>query len=219
LLAPGRCGPWGISTSCGALSASYRVEVSPSGPPGCREESVCFSCSPPVLNGYCSTVGLMSSAVLGFDESRRPTPWSAQQERKDPLEEAISLGIAKQLTNILRDVGEDARRGRIYLPLSELALFDYTEKDLFNGVVDLRWRELMRFQIHRARKYYAQAERSISALSRDSRWPVWAALMLYKAILNVIERNQYDVFTQRAYVPRTQQLLYLPVAWLRAQAL
>ncbi|NET05452.1 MAG: phytoene synthase [Symploca sp. SIO2B6] len=175
------------------------------------------------LNLYCyrvaGTVGLMSSAVLGFDESRRPTPWSAQQERKDPLEEAISLGIAKQLTNILRDVGEDARRGRIYLPLSELALFDYTEKDLFNGVVDLRWRELMRFQIHRARKYYAQAERSISALSRDSRWPVWAALMLYKAILNVIERNQYDVFTQRAYVPRTQQLLYLPVAWLRAQAL
>ena len=174
------------------------------------------------LNLYCyrvaGTVGLMSCAVLGLESSSQ-TPWSEPLNAKDPTEDAIALGIACQLTNILRDVGEDARRGRIYLPLEELALFDYTETDLFNGVVDSRWRKLMRFQIQRARKYYVQAERSITALSGDSRWPVWAASMLYYRILDAIERNDYDVFSKRAFVPKTKKLLYLPVAWLRAQVL
>ncbi|MGB7441024.1 MAG: 15-cis-phytoene synthase CrtB [Coleofasciculaceae cyanobacterium] len=175
------------------------------------------------LSLYCyrvaGTVGLMSSAVLGFDESLRTAPWIRRQDNQEPAEQAIALGIAKQLTNILRDVGEDARRGRIYIPLEDLALFNYTEKDLFNGVVDERWQELMRFQIQRARKYYAQAEKGIRELQRDSRWPIWAALMLYRGILDVIEHNQYDVFNKRAYVPQPNKLLYLPVAWLRAQAL
>ena len=175
------------------------------------------------LKLYCyrvaGTVGLMTSPVLGFDDSRSKAPWDLQRGVNDPVEEAIALGIANQLANILRDVGEDARRGRIYLPLEELALFDYTEQDLFNGVVDERWRELMRFQIQRARKFFTQAESGIRGLSPDSRWPVWAALMLYQGILDVIERNQYDVFSRRAYVPKPQKLLSLPVAWLRAQAL
>ena len=175
------------------------------------------------LKLYCyrvaGTVGLMTSPVLCVDYSCSKTPWVCNGDTYNPVEEAIALGIANQLTNILRDVGEDASRGRIYLPLEELALFDYTEEDLFNGVVDDRWRELMRFQIQRARKYYTQAERGIRALSSDSRWPVWAALMLYQGILDVIERNQFDVFSQRAYVPKPQKLLLLPVAWLRAQAL
>jgi phytoene synthase len=175
------------------------------------------------LKLYCyrvaGTVGLMTSPVLGFDDSCSSTPWTSQLGSNNPVEEAIALGIANQLTNILRDVGEDANRGRIYLPLEELALFDYTEEDLLNGVVDDRWRELMRFQIQRARKYYTQAERGIRALSPDARWPVWAALMLYQGILDVIERNQYDVFSRRAYVPKPRKLLTLPIAWLRAQAL
>lgn len=175
------------------------------------------------LRLYCyrvaGTVGLMTSPVLGFDESGSQTPWAGYLDAYDPLEEAIALGIAKQLTNILRDVGEDARRGRIYLPLEELALFGYTEEDLLNGVVNERWRELMRFQIQRARKFYAQAEKGIRALSPDARWPVWSALTHYQGILDAIERNQYDVFTQRAYVPKSQKLLMLPVAWLRAQVL
>lgn len=175
------------------------------------------------LKLYCyrvaGTVGLMTSPVLGFDDSGSKAPWDWQQDSYNPVEEAIALGIANQLTNILRDVGEDAQRGRIYLPLEDLALFNYTEQDLFNGVVDDRWRELMRFQIQRARKFFCQAERGIRSLSTDSRWPVWAALMLYQGILDVIEHNQYDVFTKRAYVPKPQKLLALPVAWLRAQAL
>jgi len=175
------------------------------------------------LNLYCyrvaGTVGIMSAAVMGTDVGRQTAPWAVNREPVNPIEEAIALGIANQLTNILRDVGEDARRGRIYIPLEELALFDYTEEDLFNGVVDGRWRALMQFQIQRARKTFAQAEQGISFLSRDARFPVWTALMLYRQILDVIERNQYDVFRKRAYVSGPRKLLSLPLARLRAEVL
>lgn len=175
------------------------------------------------LNLYCyrvaGTVGLMSAAVMGVDTSQQSSPWNRNQPPVDPREEAIALGIANQLTNILRDVGEDARRGRIYLPLEDLALFNYTESDLFNGVIDDRWRELMKFQIRRARKFFAEAERGISSLSRDARFPVWSALILYRQILDAIERNQYDVFTKRAYVPGFRKLLSLPLARLRSEVL
>lgn len=175
------------------------------------------------LNLYCyrvaGTVGLMSTAVMGLDTASFTTPWGRYQEPYIPTEEAITLGIAKQLTNILRDVGEDARRGRIYIPLEDLARFNYAEQDLFKGVVNERWWELMQFQIQRTRQVYAKAEKGISHLSPDARWPVWAAMMSYSQILGRIERNQYDVFRQRAYVPQLQKLRTLPVAWLRSQVL
>lgn len=175
------------------------------------------------LKLYCyrvaGTVGLMSTAVMGVDQSRGAACWNWHWDGRSPAEEAIALGIANQLTNILRDVGEDARRGRIYLPLEDLALFNYTEQDLFNGVVDERWRELMRFQISRARKFYASAEKGISVLSPDIRWPVWAALMLYRNILEAIERNDYNVFQRRAYVSTPRKLLCLPTALLRSKIL
>ncbi len=174
------------------------------------------------LDLYCyrvaGTVGLMSSTVLGYDLSGGTAPWQPDTIRI-PKQEAIALGIANQLTNILRDVSEDADRGRIYLPLEDLARFNYTEADLFNGVNDERWQGLIRFEIQRARRYFDDAERGIRALNRDARWPVWTALMLYKGILDVIEANNFDVFSQRAYVPTSKKMLYLPIAWLRAQAL
>lgn len=173
------------------------------------------------LKLYCyrvaGTVGLMSESVMGVDTSLCNTPWYRPEDSNDPRAEAIALGIANQLTNILRDVGEDARRGRIYIPQEDLALFNYTEADLFNGVVDDRWRELMKYQIQRARKFYVSAERGISKLSPDARFPVWSALMLYSKILDVIERNQYDVFRKRAYVPGWQKMMCLPIAKLRAE--
>ncbi|MGB3614833.1 MAG: 15-cis-phytoene synthase CrtB [Elainellaceae cyanobacterium] len=175
------------------------------------------------LNLYCyrvaGTVGLMSNHVMGADTSQMSTPWHQDSADSNPEKEAIALGIANQLTNILRDVGEDARRGRIYLPLEDLALFNYTEADLINGVIDERWQELMRFQIQRARKFYAQAESGICRLSSDARWPVWTALMLYRQILDEIERNQYDVFTRRAYVPGFRKLLTVASARVRAEVL
>jgi len=108
---------------------------------------------------------------------------------------------------------------RIYLPLEDLERFNYSEDDLLKGVNDHRWQALMRFQIERARYYYDSAERGIRALNPDSRWPVWAALLLYQGILDVIEANNYDVFARRAFVPLAKKMLYLPVAWLRSQAL
>ncbi len=172
---------------------------------------------------YCyrvaGTVGLMSTAVMGVDKSPNTVPWNQNKQPYIPTEEAIALGIAHQLTNILRDVGEDAQRGRIYIPQEDLARFNYTEQDLFKGVVDERWRSLMRFQMQRARQFYSKAEKGISHLSPDARLPVWAALIHYSRILNVIERNNYDVFSQRAYVPGFQKLRSLPVAWLRSQVL
>jgi phytoene synthase len=169
---------------------------------------------------YCyrvaGTVGLMSNAIVGVDIGQYTAPWSANR-LQIPTEEAVALGIAKQLTNILRDVGEDAERGRIYLPLDDLALFNYSEQDLLNRVVNNNWRELMKFQIQRARKYYRQAESGISRLSPDVRWPVWAALLLYQQILDSIERNDYDVFNRRAYVTTSQKLWGLPGSLILAQ--
>ena len=174
------------------------------------------------LELYCyrvaGTVGLMSSDVLGIDNSSRTAPWSLNREYL-PQEEAIALGIANQLTNILRDIGEDAQRGRIYLPLEDLEQFGYSEEELLKGVIDERWRSLMSFEIERAKQYFKQAEKGIKALNSDSRWPVWASLMIYQGILDYIEKNQYDVFNQRAFVPKPRKILYLPVSWLRAQAL
>ncbi|KKJ00521.1 15-cis-phytoene synthase CrtB [Prochlorothrix hollandica] len=177
------------------------------------------------LELYCyrvaGTVGLMSTTVMGVEPHTSLSPWLTPEAASYvPVQEAVTLGIANQLTNILRDVGEDARRrGRIYLPLDELAQFNYTEDDLVNGVIDDRWRAFMRFQLDRARYFYQEAERGIGALSRDGRWPVWASLMLYSQILDVIEENDYDVFNRRAYVPNLRKFMSLPVAWTRAIAL
>ncbi|MGF1571384.1 MAG: 15-cis-phytoene synthase CrtB [Nodosilinea sp.] len=174
------------------------------------------------LELYCyrvaGTVGLMSTTVMGLDTQLQTAPWFRAGDL-DPTKQAISLGIANQLTNILRDVGEDARRGRIYLPLADLEQFKYTEADLMAGVVDDRWRSLMAFQIQRARQFYADAEKGISLLSADSRWPVWSALELYRKILDVIEENDYDVFTRRAYVSSFRKLLTLPNTLLKARVL
>eukprot|EP00244_Chara_vulgaris_P008486 TRINITY_DN3345_c0_g2_i2.p1 TRINITY_DN3345_c0_g2~~TRINITY_DN3345_c0_g2_i2.p1 ORF type:complete len:165 (-),score=26.44 TRINITY_DN3345_c0_g2_i2:138-632(-) len=129
---------------------------------------------------------------------------------------ALALGIANQLTNILRDVGEDASRGRIYLPLDELDMFGLTEKDIFAGKVTPKWREFMRFQIRRARKFFREAEKGTAELRKESRWPVWASLMIYGQILDAIEANDYDNFSKRAYVGKWSKLVALPQAYLRA---
>jgi phytoene synthase len=174
------------------------------------------------LSLYCyrvaGTVGLMSTTVMGVDSQLQTAPWS-QPDQLDPTEQAVALGIANQLTNILRDVGEDARRGRIYLPLEDLKRFNYSESDLTNGVIDDRWRNLMQFQIARARQFYTDAEQGISLLSPDARWPVWSALALYRQILDVIEENDYDVFNNRAYVPSFRKLMTLPGTLLKSRVL
>jgi phytoene synthase len=128
------------------------------------------------------------------------------------------LGIANQLTNILRDVGEDRGRGRIYLPQDDLARFGYSEAELLAGVLNDNWRDLMRFQVERARAWFNRSEAGVRWLAPDARWPVWASLRLYRGILDVIEQHNYDVFNKRAYVPRAGKLLDLPLSYVIAQA-
>ncbi len=170
------------------------------------------------LELYCyrvaGTVGLMTQAVMGLDPAYTTAPWS---ERPDPTEAAVALGIANQLTNILRDVGEDRGRGRIYLPQEDLARFGYSEAELLSGTLNDNWRALMTFQLERARSWFARSEAGVRWLSADARWPVWTSLRLYRGILDAIERRGFDVFNHRAYVPTAGKLLDLPWSFVLAQ--
>ena len=170
------------------------------------------------LRLYCyrvaGTVGLMTEGVMGIDQAYTTAPWSHVPNTSDA---AVALGIANQLTNILRDVGEDRGRGRIYLPQEDLERFGYSEEDLMAGRLNDAWRALMAFQLERAREWFARSEAGVRWLSADARWPVWTSLRLYRSILDVIEQLDYDVFQNRAYVGRLGKMLELPRSYVIAQ--
>jgi phytoene synthase len=153
------------------------------------------------LRRYCyhvaGTVGLLVAPILGCQD-------------EGALPHAVELGIAMQLTNILRDVGEDARRGRLYLPLDELAAFGCDPEAVLRGRPSGRFRELLAFQAARARGLYAEARRGLPALSPSGRLTTLAASELYASILTAIEESDYDVFGARAYVPNARKLGALP---------
>ncbi|XP_068654668.1 phytoene synthase 2, chloroplastic-like [Aristolochia californica] len=161
---------------------------------------------------YCyyvaGTVGLVSVPVMGICPKSKATSESVYNA-------ALSLGIANQLTNILRDVGEDARRGRVYLPQDELAHAGLSDDDIFRGKVTDKWKSFMKDQIKRARLFFNEAEKGVSELNSASRWPVLASLLLYRQILDAIEANDYNNFTKRAYVGKAKKLVSLPVAYAR----
>jgi 15-cis-phytoene synthase len=144
--------------------------------------------------GSAAVVGLMMCRVVGVADGKA-----------DP--HAGALGVAMQLSNFLRDVGEDWRRGRVYLPLEDLARFGYTERDLASGLVDERFVDLMRFEIGRARKLYEIADEGIAYIPRGRRFPVVVARELYAAILDRIEAQGYDVFSRRAQVSRPGKVM------------
>jgi phytoene synthase len=130
---------------------------------------------------------------------------------------AIKLGLALQMTNILRDVAEDWQRGRVYLPQDELVAFGLTEGTIADGHVTERWRQFMRFQIERNRRLYAEAWPGIEMLNRDGRFAIAAAAGLYGAILEDIERHDYDVFSRRAHINRWGKLRRLPGLWKQSR--
>jgi len=167
------------------------------------------------LKLYCyrvaGTVGLMTQNVMGIDSAYTSAPWSA---KPDPSEAAIALGIANQLTNILRDVGEDRHRGRIYLPQADIEKFNYSEEELLKGKINKQWKALMNFQLTRAREWFQKSEDGIKWLSSDARWPVWTSLRLYRGILDSIERLDYDVFNNRAFVKKSVKALEIPISFL-----
>lgn len=154
--------------------------------------------------GVASTVGLMSMYIIGFRPTATPY--------------AVKMGVALQLTNILRDVGEDYRYGRLYLPLDELAYFGLSEMDIAAQRVDERWREFMRYQIARNRRLYAEAMPGIQHLERSGRFAVRAAATLYEAILADIEAHDFDVFTRRAHVSDLEKARLLFEVMRRDQA-
>jgi len=160
------------------------------------------------LRDYCylvaSTVGLLTAPILGY--------------RDGALEYGIALGRAMQMTNILRDVGEDARMDRIYLPAEDLRRFGCSEEQILTSRLDDNFVALMRFQIERVRDMYAQAEPGIALLSAESRYTVRVALSLYRHILDRIEANGYDVFSKRAYVPIRMKLSLALAAALQRPA-
>jgi phytoene synthase len=156
------------------------------------------------LYGYCyrvaSAVGLACIHVWGF-------------HREDALPAAESAGIALQLTNILRDVAEDADRGRVYLPQEDLRAFGVLSDDLHRGVCNDRFRALMRFQAERARGYYEAALPLTAALAPPGRAVFLVILRTYRALLDAIVDRDFDVFTTRVRLPRWRKL------WLAARAL
>ncbi len=157
---------------------------------------------------YCyrvaSTVGFMASEIFGYTDEKT-------------LDYAEALGIAMQLTNILRDVKEDAAMNRIYLPQEDLRKFNVSEQQFFDGEFDKNFVELMKFQINRAKNYYATAEKGIALLEKDTRFTVLLAARIYGQILQKIEQQNYDVFLKRAHTTMTQKIFSIPKIWLEAK--
>jgi phytoene synthase len=149
------------------------------------------------LYEYCyrvaSVVGLVCIHIFGFHT----------EAAKDYAE---SCGVAFQLTNILRDVREDAERNRIYIPLEDLDAFNYSEDDLFNCVKDSRFREMMEFEVNRARDYYDRAKPLVPLVDMTSRAGLAAMIGIYSTLLNRIEEHDYDVFSERIALTTTEKI-------------
>ena len=140
------------------------------------------------LYRYCfhvaSAVGFVCLQIFGFEDDRAK-------------EYAEKCGIAFQLTNILRDVREDASMGRIYLPAEDLRKFQYSPEELRNGVVDERFRNLMRFEADRARKHYVQARNLLPLVEKSSKPALWAMMAIYEGLLDRIVERRFDVFQNK----------------------
>ena len=150
------------------------------------------------LTQYCyqvaGAVGLCCIHIWGFHDERA-------------LMRAVDCGIAFQLTNILRDLGEDARMGRCYLPREDLKRFDYGEDEIAAGLRDERFFALMQFEVERTRSYYHRAEELFAYLDPPGQ-PIYSAMLkIYGGLLEKIERSDYDVYSRRIQLPRWRKLM------------
>ncbi len=166
----------------------------------------------PALERYCegvaSSVGEMCTHVFGVPGGERMRVIAVRYAR--------TLGVAMQLTNILRDVGEDAARGRCYLPIADLALFGLTQQDVLerpNLASDERWRHLMVFEVARARSLYRVANPGIAMLTPDAQSCATACAKGYAEILSAIEARNYDTISARARVGHLTRVSILWDAW------
>ncbi len=156
------------------------------------------------LREYCyhaaSTVGLICTEIFGY-------------KNEEAKEYAINLGIALQLTNILRDIKSDAKRGRIYLPQEDLERFGYTESELFAGVYNENFRRLMAFESSRAREYFRLALEHLS--EEDKPLFIAARIMeaIYSRILTAIERAGYNVFERKIRLSAFRKVMVTFEVW------
>jgi phytoene synthase len=149
------------------------------------------------LREYCyrvaSAVGLVSIQIFGYDDPQAKV-------------HAIDLGLAMQLTNIIRDVGEDAGNDRFYIPQDELVRFGCTEEQLRTGTIDDNLVALMRFQADRAHRYFASSTALFPLLDSRSRGCASGLHQIYSKLLERIERRGYDVFSERVSLPAWEKL-------------
>jgi phytoene synthase len=159
------------------------------------------------LHRYCylvaSVVGFVCINVWGFDAVDGKA-----------MEYAEACGLAFQLTNILRDVNEDAQRDRIYLPHEDLKRFSVTEEQILNGEITAQFKSLMQFECERARLYYREAEKLIPLIDPAGRPTYQIMIRIYRGILDSIERNRFDVHSKRARVSTPKKLGIVAQAWL-----
>lgn len=153
---------------------------------------------------YCyrvaGTVGLISAPILGL-------------RSEAALPHAVELGVAMQLTNMLRDVAEDAAAGRLYLPLDDLAKFDVDPDSVLQGQPTGDFAGLIAFEIDRARRYYQAARVGMAHLDLTGQVTTLASSHLYGKILDEIEGMGHDVFRQRAFVGTARKMREMPIVF------
>ncbi|MCF8150955.1 MAG: presqualene diphosphate synthase HpnD [Burkholderiaceae bacterium] len=159
------------------------------------------------LHLYCyrvaSVVGLLTAEIFGYSD-------------RQTLKYAHDLGLAFQLTNIIRDVGEDARRGRIYLPQDELARFGVSDADLQQARYGDNFSRLMAFQVDRAQQLYQQAFAQLPAADRKAQRAGLIMAAIYRATLDEIVRDNYRVLDQRISLPPLRKLWLAGKTWMSA---
>lgn len=150
-------------------------------------------------------VGLMMTHILGYscDEA---------------FDHAAKLGVAMQLTNILRDIQEDKNNGRLYLPLDEMNRFAVSKDEIFREQCTTALRDLIRFSAKRAHRYYEEAAPGISMLTKECQFAIYSASRIYRTILNEIEKRDFNPFTGRVYVSQSQKMRiilsnYIKIKW------
>ena len=159
------------------------------------------------LQLYCyrvaSVVGLLAAEIFGYQD-------------RQTLKYAHDLGLAFQLTNIIRDVGEDARRGRIYLPIEDLQRFDVPAKDILEARYSDAFRELMAFQAERAEKFYDQAFAQLPAVDRKAQRPGLVMAAIYRTLLREIARDGFMVLDRRTSLTPLRKVWLAGTTWFRA---
>lgn len=162
------------------------------------------------LKEYCykvaSTVGLMTIPIFGY-------------KNKLTVDYAVDLGIALQLTNILRDIKSDSLRGRIYIPLEDLEKYEYTEEELFNGTHNKNFVNLMRSYAIRTKEFYNSADKNLSKDDKSSMFTARSMQYIYHRLLDKIEQEDYNVFKSKIRVSTFNKLFITLSVWLKYKLL